>query len=124
MSDKVAIVVDVEIKPEYRDEFLKVMEADAVGSRKEAGCLRFDVLCDQSNPNRFFFYEVSPVRALLQLACDVPELVSQVYTDGDAVAVHKEQPHFKLWSDFKASGGVVSSVSAKTSLPGDWAFSG
>ena len=36
----------------------EVMEADAVGSRSEEGCLRFDVLCDQSNPNRFFFYEV------------------------------------------------------------------
>ena len=51
----IAIVVDVEIKPETREEFLKVMEIDAVGSRAEEGCLRFDVLCDQSNPNRFFF---------------------------------------------------------------------
>ena len=47
---------------------------------------------------------------------------SQVYKDAEAVAVHKEQPHFKAWSDFKASGGVVSSVSAKADLPFATAF--
>ena len=73
------------------------MEIDAVGSRTEEGCLRFDVLCDQTNPNRFFFYEV--------------------YKDASAVTIHKEQPHVKAWSDFKASGGVVSSVSTKTDFP-------
>ena len=98
----IAIVVDVEIKPETREEFLKVMEIDAVGSRAEEGCLRFDVLCDQSNPNRFFFYEV--------------------YKDAEAVAVHKEMPHFKAWSDFKASGGVISSVSTKADMPFAEAF--
>ncbi|KAL1514491.1 hypothetical protein AB1Y20_003590 [Prymnesium parvum] len=100
----VAVIVDVTIKPEARDEFLKVMEIDAVGSRKEEGCLRFDVLCDQTDPNRFFFYEV--------------------YKNADAIATHKEQPHFKAWSDFKAGGGVVSSVSAKTEFPFDAAYSG
>ena len=52
-----------------------------------------DVIQDQGNPNKFMFYEV--------------------YTDLDAVLFHKEQPHFALWTDFKASGGVVSSVSHK-----------
>lgn len=82
MSTAVAIVVDVEVKPDRLDEFMVcprrtafvgptrrlslrpcraaqgVIEADAVGSQQEAGCVRFDVLRDQSNPNRFFFYEV------------------------------------------------------------------
>lgn len=44
-----------------------------------------------SDPNKFIFYEV--------------------YDDKDAVVFHKAQPHFDLWTQFKASGGVVSSVS-------------
>jgi len=52
-----------------------------------------DVLRDKENPCKFYFYEV--------------------YTDSDAVNFHKEQPHFALWTNFKASGGVVSSVSHK-----------
>ena len=43
--------------------------------------------------------------------------LSQVYKDADAITFHKEQPHFKVWSDFKASGGVVSSVSSKCDFP-------
>eukprot|EP00558_Chaetoceros_sp_UNC1202_P006539 CAMPEP_0197247408 /NCGR_PEP_ID=MMETSP1429-20130617/29175_1 /TAXON_ID=49237 /ORGANISM="Chaetoceros sp., Strain UNC1202" /LENGTH=150 /DNA_ID=CAMNT_0042708313 /DNA_START=21 /DNA_END=473 /DNA_ORIENTATION=+ len=88
-----SIVVDAKIEPARREEFLDLIEKDAVGSRAEAGCLRFDVLESQDEPNRFFFYEV--------------------YTDTDAVAFHKEQPHFALWTDFKASGGVVSATSFK-----------
>jgi (4S)-4-hydroxy-5-phosphonooxypentane-2,3-dione isomerase len=85
-----ALVVSVEIKPDRIDDFLKVIEEDAIGSREreEGGCLRFDVLRDRSDPNKFVFYEV--------------------YRDDDAAARHKETAHFKLWSDFKASGGVVS----------------
>jgi quinol monooxygenase YgiN len=75
------------------DEFLDLIEKDAVGSRAEPGCIRFDVHQSQDDPNKFFFYEV--------------------YVDADAVAFHKEQPHFALWTNFKESGGVVSSVSHK-----------
>mmetsp|Transcript_25219 Transcript_25219/g.37145 ORF Transcript_25219/g.37145 Transcript_25219/m.37145 type:complete len:142 (+) Transcript_25219:83-508(+) len=88
------IVVEAEIKQDRMDEFLDLIEKDAVGSRGEPGCIRFDVLRSQDNPNKFFFYEA--------------------YTDADAVAFHKDQPHFALWTNFKESGGVVSSVSHKT----------
>lgn len=52
------IVVEAEIEPSRIDEFLDVIEKDAIGSRAEAGCLRFDVMRDQTDPNKFFFYEV------------------------------------------------------------------
>ena len=97
----IAIVVDAEIVPDRVEEFLKVIEEDAKGSRDEPGCLRFDVLRDNDNPNRFFFYEA--------------------YIDTAAVDEHKAMPHFKLWSDFKASGGCTS-VSTKTTPLGDWGF--
>ena len=95
----IAIIVDAEIEADRVDEFIKVIEADAKGSRDEPGCLRFDVL--RAGDTRFFFYEA--------------------YVDADAVDVHKAQPHFKLWSDFKASGGCTS-VSTKATPLGDWGF--
>ena len=46
----------------------------------------------------------------------------EAYVDAAAGDTHKAQPHFKLWSDFKESGGVVSSVSSKGKFLGDWSF--
>jgi len=40
-SKPFAIMVEAEIKPNRMEEFLDVMERDAVGSREEPGCLRF-----------------------------------------------------------------------------------
>jgi polyribonucleotide nucleotidyltransferase len=37
-------IVTLKIKKECVEDFLKVMETDMIESRKEAGCLRFDVL--------------------------------------------------------------------------------
>ena len=52
-----------------------------------------DVLRDQSNENKFWFYEV--------------------YENTAAVDFHKTQAHYQAWADFKESGGTVSSVSHK-----------
>lgn len=81
------LIVNVEIKSDQVEEFLPVIEADAVGSRKEPGCLRFDVIRDSSNPCKFVFYEV--------------------YTNMEALEFHKKQPHFEPWIKFKEAGGVV-----------------
>jgi quinol monooxygenase YgiN len=91
---KVAIFVEVEIDPKRLDDFLRVIEEDAVGSRERenGGCLRFDVIRDQEKSNVFRFYEL--------------------YTSPEAVAFHKATPHFALWKDFKASGGVLKQVSS------------
>lgn len=80
--------ISVEIVPDRVEEFLNVMDADATGSRSEAGCVCFHVLKDTSAENKFFLYEA--------------------YVDSDAAGLHKETQHFKLWADFKASGGVLS----------------
>jgi len=39
-----AVVVDVEVKPDRLDEFMEAITIDAIGSRNEEGCYRFDVL--------------------------------------------------------------------------------
>ena len=62
-------------------------------SRKEPGCLRFDLLKNQSADNKFTFYEA--------------------YVSAEAVVFHKEQPHYKAWAAFKESGGVISQTAEK-----------
>lgn len=92
----VALVVNVEIKRDRLSDFLKVIEEDAIGSRERenGGCLRFDVHRDQTNECKFIFYEV--------------------YKDDAAIEFHKNMEHFKLWTGFKESGGVVSISFTKT----------
>jgi len=70
------LLVEARVKPEMRERFIEVITYDASHSEKdEPGCLRFDVLEDANDPNRFFFYEV--------------------YRDADAVAAHRQTPHFE-----------------------------
>jgi len=61
-----------------RDKFLAAAEDDSLSSvRDEPGCLRFDVLQDNSDPNHFYFYEV--------------------YRDEAAFQAHGQAPHFARW---------------------------
>lgn len=100
MSTPIVVFVTVEIHADRIEEFLRVIEQDAIGSRlnEDGGCLRFDVLRDRSDANKFHFYEA--------------------YVDSDAFARHRDTPHFKLWADFKESGGVAS----QTVVSGDGIF--
>ena len=72
----VVLHVTVQVKPEHVKEFLDVVRYDAEHSEKdEPGCLRFDVIQDKDDPNRFYFYEV--------------------YRDEAALEAHRQTPHFK-----------------------------
>ena len=54
-----AMWVKVRVKPDARERFLKAIEVDALGSEgDEPGCMRFNVLHDQQDPNVYYFYEV------------------------------------------------------------------
>eukprot|EP00928_Gymnodinium_smaydae_P046808 TRINITY_DN311_c4_g1_i1.p1 TRINITY_DN311_c4_g1~~TRINITY_DN311_c4_g1_i1.p1 ORF type:complete len:266 (+),score=57.55 TRINITY_DN311_c4_g1_i1:50-799(+) len=103
-----AVIVTVDIVADRVEDFLKAMQEDVTKSRDRAldpGCQRFDLLRDRENPNRFYFYEA--------------------YSNDDAAAVHKTTAHYKMWADFKASGGVADQSVAKVesaSIPGSWAF--
>ena len=48
-SKPFGVIVDAEIKPDRLEEFLDIIEKDAVGSRAEEGCLRFGAFCDAVN---------------------------------------------------------------------------
>lgn len=73
-----AVVVPLKIKPEMREKFLAAALDDSTSSRRdEPGCLRFDVLQDNTDPNRYFFYEV--------------------YRDEDAFKAHQASAHYPRW---------------------------
>jgi autoinducer 2-degrading protein len=72
-----AVVVPLKVKPEMREKFLAAALDDSTCSLQEPGCLRFDVLQDNTDPNRFFFYEV--------------------YRDESAYKAHQATAHYPRW---------------------------
>ena len=76
----VILQVTVQVKPEYVARYLEQIHYDAEHSEKdEPGCLRFDVIQDRDDPNRFHYYEV--------------------YRDEAALEAHRQTPHFKAYSE-------------------------
>ncbi len=74
------LFVKSQVKPEYRERFMQVALEDARGSsHDEPGCLRFDVLVDEKDPNLIYFYEV--------------------YKDQAAFQAHQQTPHFFQYRD-------------------------
>lgn len=73
-----AMWVKVRIKPDQRKKFLDAIEVDALGSEgDEPGCLRFNVLQDEKDPNVYYFLEV--------------------YKDQAALEAHRTMPHYATW---------------------------
>jgi autoinducer 2-degrading protein len=73
-----ALVVKIHMKAEFREQFLKEMWDDAIGSEKnEPDCLMFNIVHDSGDPNILYLFEV--------------------YKDDKAVEVHKKMPHFVKW---------------------------
>jgi autoinducer 2-degrading protein len=75
-----ALIVTAKVKPAERERFLSVIEDDAICSvRDEPGCVRFEVLQDQSDQDTFYFLEV--------------------YRDQAAMDAHTKTPHFARWAE-------------------------
>ena len=74
----ISIFVTIQVKPGFREQFIEASFGDAQGSvRDEPGCLRFDILQDDADLNRFHLYEV--------------------YEDQKAIDAHRNAPHYKKW---------------------------
>jgi (4S)-4-hydroxy-5-phosphonooxypentane-2,3-dione isomerase len=71
------VIVRILPKPEKIDAFLELALYDARNSRKEPGCVRFDVLQHKDKPAEYAFYEV--------------------YKDDEAVKAHQATPHYARW---------------------------
>jgi autoinducer 2-degrading protein len=73
-----SLVVQMEVRPGRREEFLAGMSANADASvRDEPGCLRFDICSVEGDENRFLLYEL--------------------YRDAAAFEAHKASSHFAAW---------------------------
>ena len=58
------LFVQVDVKPEHRDAWLPAIRAHADRSLKnDPATLRFDLIEDDTDPNRFYFYEAYKDRA-------------------------------------------------------------
>ena len=94
-----ALWVRVKVKPARRQDFLKAIEVDALGSeRDERGCARFNVLQDANDPNTYYFYEV--------------------YKDEAALEAHRAAPHYAVWrAATDTLDGPVEAVRCTTVFP-------
>jgi quinol monooxygenase YgiN len=73
------VLVYLHIKPEFVEMFKTVSQDNAQGSLEEAGIVRFDVLQQGDDPNRFLLYEV--------------------YHSPDDQLKHRETAHYQRWKD-------------------------
>jgi quinol monooxygenase YgiN len=71
------LVVNIRIKPESVDAFMKQLKENAAAARKEPGCRQFDVLVDPKDRTQVMLYEV--------------------YDDEKAFEAHQQTPHFKKY---------------------------
>ena len=69
--------VNLRIKPENVDAFMKKALENAREARKEPGCRQFDVLVDPKDSARVMLYEV--------------------YDDEQAFEAHQQTPHFRKY---------------------------
>ena len=79
-----AVVVVTRVKPGHGEELLRRMSVVATESRREAGCLRYDLLRGEEDADLFCFYEV--------------------YSSPAAFEAHKSTPHCAEWGKFKYRG--------------------
>jgi len=75
----IAVCVYVHVKPENRQAFIEASLENARNTILEPGNLRFDVIQQVDNPNRFLLYEV--------------------YRDEAGMNAHKETAHYARWRD-------------------------
>ena len=75
--------VHVHVNPENSDQFIEATILNHRKSVKEPGNLRFDLIRETEDPNRFMIYEA--------------------YESEEAAAGHKITPHYLEWRDMVAS---------------------
>jgi autoinducer 2-degrading protein len=73
------VCVHIQVKPEYVEAFIAASRENAASTILEPGNLRFDVLQQADDPQRFILYEV--------------------YRDEEASKAHKQTAHYARWRD-------------------------
>jgi len=71
---RIMIVVEFEVKPEHRGQFIELMKGHAQRSRAEDGCQQFDVLLPQDDQSRVFLVEAWHDQAALDVHLKLPAM--------------------------------------------------
>jgi len=71
---QVMIVVDFEVKPEFRAQFLVLMKGHAGRSRRDDGCLQFDLMLPKDDERHVFLIEKWRDQAALDVHAKVPRM--------------------------------------------------
>jgi autoinducer 2-degrading protein len=71
--------VNIYVKEESIEDFIRETMKNVEGSRREPGNIRFDFLQAGDNPTRFMLYEV--------------------FDSSDSVDIHKQTAHYLGWRD-------------------------
>src|SRR5690242_14316652 len=71
---RIMIVVEFEVKPEHRNQFIELIKGHAQRSRAEDGCQQFDVLLPQEDQSRVFLVEAWRDQAALEMHSRNPML--------------------------------------------------
>jgi quinol monooxygenase YgiN len=74
--------VFIDVKPEFREQFILATKTNAKASIQEPGIWRFDFLQDTADPNKFILVEA--------------------YRTKDDTSKHKETEHYKIWNQVVA----------------------
>ena len=73
------VCVSIHVREGFAERFVEAVLENARGTRKEPGNLRFDVLRQLEDPNRFTLYEA--------------------YRSPDDFAAHQKTPHYLAWRE-------------------------
>ena len=73
------LVVNIRIKPENVDRWIKMALENAREARKEPGCRQFEVLVDPKEKTKVLLFEI--------------------YDDDKAFEAHQQTPHFKKYAE-------------------------
>lgn len=74
-----SLIIKIYVKEEHIEEFKKISFYNSENSRKEPGCLRFDVLQSEEDPSLFFLYEI--------------------YRGDEDIEYHRTTGHYQQWRD-------------------------
>lgn len=71
---RIMIVVEFEVKPEHRNQFIETINGHAQRSRSEDGCQQFDVLLPQEDHNRVLLVEAWRDQTALDVHSKAPTM--------------------------------------------------
>jgi len=75
----VTYIVQIQVLPEYINEFIAATEVNVKNSRKEPGIIQFDLLQQADANDRFVLYEI--------------------YSSAEDQLAHRETAHYQKWKE-------------------------